>query len=198
MTHGVQILQALRAEMAFLGRKPSDIESAAVIDEYLARNGVKMKRIRKNAPKPRARCAIFDLLAALEGVTDTKQLTRHGGSKIAGAKKQILDVMQAVNPEVTTDQVIAEIRLRWDRWCRKHPDKKVQTVMALVSHWAELGGGPKTKAAAMDIYQIPDGDWLADLCVVMKCTREAAQGREWLDFSPDTRKSILEYRAKKS
>ena len=193
MTHGHRILQALRDLRRVLCRKPSDVESAAVIDGYLADNAVKLKRVKKaGTPKLRARDAVFDLLAKLDGVADTKQLTRHGGAKIAAAKAQILEVM----PDRTTDEVCAEINARWARWCRKHTDAKVQTVMALVTHWAELGGGPKTQAALLDIYQVPDGDWRRVAAVVIGCEAAALADKAWTDLGPDYRSAILKDMAK--
>lgn len=191
MSHGLKMIVLLREEMKRLGRKPVDLESAAVLDLYLTTHEIKLKKVRKNAPKPRARDAVFDLLAKLDGVADTKQLTRHGGSKIAGAKKQILDVMLEVNPDVTTDQVMTEINERWARWCRKHTDPKTQTVMALVTHWAELGGGPKTQAALLDVYQEPTGDWRRVAAVVLQCDPAVLIDKPWLDLGVDYRSAIL-------
>ncbi len=187
MSHGLKILTVLREEMKRLGRKPSDIESASVIDMYLEVQGVKLKKLRKNAPKPRARDAIFDLLAKIDGVTDTTKLTRHGASRIGGAKTQILEVL----PGKTTDEVLAEINDRWTRWCRKHTDAKTQTVMALVTHWAELGGGPKTQAAMTDIYQEPTLDWRRVAAVVLNVLPVILSERAWSDLSPEHRTAIL-------
>lgn len=188
MTHGLQILTALREEMRRLGRKPSDVESAAVIDAYLEMNEVKLKRLRKNMPKPRARDAVFDLLAKLDG-QDVAQLTRHAGSRIAGAKKQILDVL----PDMTTDLVIAEINRRWEAWCRRFPDKRMQTVMALVSHWAELGGGKKTEREELDVYREPDFDWKSVLREKFAGTPfvEELNQKTWSDVPLDIRRKML-------
>ncbi len=187
MSHGLKILTVLREEMKRLGRKPSDVESASVIDMYLEVQGVKLKKPRKNAPKPRARDAIFDLLAKIDGVTDTTKLTRHGASRIGGAKTQILEVL----PGKTTDEVLAEINDRWARWCRKHTDAKTQTVMALVTHWAELGGGPKTQAGLADIYQQPEGDWRRVMAQVCGLSIDVLREREWLDLGVDYRRATL-------
>lgn len=193
MTHGYRILQALRDLMKSLRRKPSDVESAAVIDGYLADNGVKLKRVRKpSMPKPRARDAVFDLLAKLDGVVDTTKLTRHGAARIGTAKTQLLEVM----PDRTVDEVLAEIGERWARWCRKHNDPKTQTVMALVTHWAELGGGPKTAAALTDIYQEPSGDWRRVATVVLGVDIEVLREKQWLDLGVDYRSAILKDMAK--
>lgn len=193
MTHGLAILQALRAEMHRLGRKPSDVESAAVIDGYLEANAVKLKRVRKpGLPKPRARDAVFDLLAKLDGVADTTKLTRHGAARIGAAKAQLLEVM----PGRPTNEVLSEINDRWGRWCRKHQDTKVQTVMALVTHWAKLGGGPKTQAALADIYQEPSGDWRRVASIVLRVDLEVLQEKQWLDLGVDYRRAVLQDMAK--
>lgn len=193
MSHGLKILVLLRGEMQRLGRKPSDIESASVIDTYLVASGLKLKRAKKaGTPRLRARDEIFDLLAKLDGVADTKQLTRHGAAKIAEAKKQILEVM----PERSIDEVLAEINARWTRWCRKHADAKIQTVMALVAHWAELGGGPKTQAGLADIYQEPEGDWRTVMSDVCKIDPLALVDNNWLDIGVDYRRATLTDMAK--
>lgn len=185
MTHGHNILTALRAEMTRLGRKPSDVESAFVIDGYLVNNGVKLKRAKKTDPKPRARDAIFDLLAKIDG-QDTKQLTRHGGGRIAGAKKQILEVMTGQS----TEQVCAEIQARADRYRRKHPTREL-TAMALVTWWAELGTGPATQAAAANIYIEPAGDWRRVMSVVCKIDLPLLADKVWLDIGVEYRRAVL-------
>jgi hypothetical protein len=191
-THGLLILNALRENLRSLGRKPSDIESADVIDRYLAANGVKLKRAKKpGTPKPRVRDEIFDALAKIDG-QEVTQLTRHGGARIATAKKQILEVM----PEATTAQVLAEIEERAARYKRKHPTREL-TAMALVTWWAELGGGLKTKAAALDIYQEPAG-WQPVLCRLLGLVPEVAAAKAWHDLSPDYRMAVLKEIAKQT
>lgn len=195
MSHGQQILTRLRDLMRGLGRKPSDIESSLCIDDYLTENEVKLKKIRKNMPKPRKRDVIFDLLAKLDG-QDPAQLTKNGACRIAGAKKQILEVM----PEATVDQVISEINRRWSAWCRKHMDRKTQTVMALVTHWAELGGGPKTEAESLNVYSRPDFDWKEWMRKHYPDTAfvEQINDKTWDDVPLDIRKEMLLERQQKS
>lgn len=178
MNHGCEILKALRAEMARLGRKPTDPESEAVINDYIELHALKLKKKRKpGMPKIRKRDEIFDLLAKLDG-QDLTQLTKHGAARIGEAKSQILDVM----PDMETAVVLEEIQLRWDRWCRKHFDRKTQTVMALVSNWGQLGGGPKTKAEKLDIYQEP-GNWHgAAVELYGKGTADEMVARGWPDI----------------
>lgn len=193
MSHGLNILQALRAEMQRLGRKPSDIESAAVIETYLTMNAITLKKVRKkpNMPKERARDAIFDALAKIDG-QDATQLTRHGGARIAAAKKQILEVM----PGATVEQVVAEIEDRAARYKRKHPTREL-TAMALVTWWAEVGGGPRTKAAVLNIYQAPaEGTWQPVMSKLLGVDMEIAMAKPWHDLSPDYRLAILKEMAK--
>lgn len=190
MSHGVEILKALRAEMSRLGRKPSDVESGAVIDDYLKVNGVKMKRKKKpGMPKVRARDEIFDLLAKLDG-QDVAQLTKHGGARIGTAKSQILEVMK----DSTTEQVIEQINLRWAVWCKKHTDKKVQTVMALIGHWGELGGGPAPKIRMLDrLYQQPAWDWKPDFLRIHPGADAAewVEGKSWDDLQLSYREELI-------
>lgn len=192
MSHGAEILKALRAEMTRLGRKPSDVESGAVIDAYLDQNAVKLKKKRKpGMPKSRARDEIFDLLAKLDG-QDVKQLTRHGAARVGEAKKQILEVLEGL----TTVEVIEQINGRWGRWCQKHTDKKTQTVMALITHWGELGGGPKTKAEKFDPYKRPDASWDWRSAAIDKYPDSAfaervAGGLDWFEVQLDVRKELL-------
>lgn len=190
MSHGAEILAALRAEMSRLGRKPSDVESAGVIDGYLELHAMKLKKKRKpGMPKTRARDEIFDLLARLDG-QDLKQLTKHGAARIGEAKSQILDVM----PDMELVVVIQEIEERWARWCRKHTDKKVQTVMALIGHWGELGGGPKTKAEKLDPYKEPSWDWRAAAIRKFPDSHfadEVTAGKPWVDVQLFARQEIL-------
>jgi len=174
--------------MRTLGRKPSDVESVSVIDGYLAANGVKLKRLRKNEPKPRTRDAVFDLLASLEG-HDLKAITRQTGGRIAGCKKQIMEVM----PGATLDQMCVEIRERWDRWRRKSPNTSTHTANALVTWWSSLGGGVKTVAEADNIYVEPDGDWWSALCSACEIQVPAQNHSAWLDISPEIRKKTLAY-----
>lgn len=193
--HGMNILTALRDEMKRLGRKPSDIESAAVIDAYLDANAIKLKKVRKNPamPKERARDAVFDALAKIDG-QDLKQLTRHGGARIAAAKKQILEVM----PDATIEQVVKEIEERAARYKRKHPSRDL-TAMALVTWWAELGGGPKTQAAALNIYvEPPEGAWQPVMARLLGVEVEVVREKAWDDLAPDTRLATLKEMAKKT
>lgn len=190
-SHGLTLIVLLRENMKQLGRKPSDVENAAVIDQYLEANAIKMKRVRKKAEvKPRARDAIFDLLAKCDGQTGT--LTRHAGSRIAAAKKQILEVM----PGADTATVVAEIEKRWARFCRKFTEKRMQTAMALVGHWGEFGDADatdrrRTRAEAMNIYIEPAGDWRAVFCRLFGVTPDVAQEKLWPDLAPDYRTAIL-------
>lgn len=184
-THGQNILSALRAEMTRLGRKPSDVESAFVIDGYLVNNSIKLKRAKKSDPKPRARDAIFDLLAKIDG-QELAKITRNGGSRIAGAKKQILEVL----PGQSTDQVCAEIEARAGRYRRKHPTREL-TAMALVTWWAELGAGPATQSAAANLYIEPAGDWRRVMSVVCKIDATALADKAWLDIGVDYRRAVL-------
>lgn len=197
MTHGMIILLALREEMRRLARKPSDVESAAVIDDYLAAQGIKLKRVKKpGAVKPRARDGVFDLLAKCDGIPEGAKLTRMAGSRLAGAKKQIVDAMLEDDPNVTTDQVVAEIEKRWARYCREYREKRMQTAMALVSHWGKFADADrtdraKTKAELMNIYLEPTGDWRRVAAIVIKCDRAVLDEKQWLDLSPDYRTAVL-------
>lgn len=193
-SHGTRIWRTLIQLMRDLGRKPSEVEGAHAIDCYLEANAVALKKVRKQSedPKPRARDLIFDALAKIDG-QDLAQLTKQGAHRIAGAKKQILAVM----PGASTSLVVEEIERRAAAYRRKHPSREL-TAMALVTWWAELGGGPMTKAAVADIYVEPACDWRATFCEVLRVERTARLDEiAWSDISPEFRRQVLDHLARK-
>lgn len=159
---------------------------ATIITLLLENEGglVKRRRKPKNAPKPRARDAVFDVLARIDG-QDAKQLTQHGAGRIGNAKKQILEVILQATPDATTEQVVAEIELRAAAYKRKHPTREL-TAMALVTWWGG-SGGPSTTAAKRNIYIEPPG-WRGVAAVLYAGTD--MHTRAWLDLSPDYRTAI--------
>lgn len=178
--------------MQRLGRKPSDIESVSVIEDYLKQNGVKLKKVRKNTPKVRARDAVFDTLAKIDNCNPL-QMTRAEAGRVAAVKKQILEVL----PEATVEEVVAEIGRRVIRYKQLHRDWQI-TSTALGSHWSECGGGEKTQSEKHNIYLEPATDWRTVFCYLFGIDREVAQEKLWPDLSPDYRMAILKEMAKKS
>jgi len=159
-----------------------------VILRVLELNTVIARKNKKGMPTVRKRDEIFDLLSKIDG-QDPDQLTRHGAARIGTAKKQILEVLH----DKTTVEVVEEIEQRWAVWCKKHFDAKTRTVMALVTHWAELGGGRMTKIQALDPYQNPDWDWrkaMGDKYPGTPFVEDIAE-KVWSDISVDVRKLLL-------
>ena len=184
-THGEGLYDALRAEMIRIGRKPSRPEAVAVFNDYLAANAVKLKRKTKGTPAPRARDAVFDLLATLDG-QNLAEITRAGGSKIAAAKKQILEVM----PEASVEQVCEEIRVRWARLQQRFREKKMQTAPTLAKWWATLSPGEKTPGSKPDVYKEPEA-WKATANELYPGSDITS--RNWLDLGTDIRANIIRH-----
>lgn len=189
------VIAKQQAELAGRTFRKSDI--VPVVERILTAHAYVARKRRKNAPKEHARDEIFDLLAKCDGVLDTKQLTRHGASKVAGAKKQILEVMRAGNPEVTTADVVREIEKRWARYCRKYTEKRMQTAMALVGHWGEFADPDsqdrrRTHAEQMNIYVEPE-NWRPAMAAACGVDPEALVDKNWLDIGVDHRMATLKH-----
>lgn len=187
------IVEKQQREMSAQKLMKSDM--VVIIERILNANAFVAKKRRQNAPKPRARDEIFDLLASLDGI-NLQEVTRHEGSRIAAVKKQILEVMK----DATAQEVIDEIKKRWARYCRKYPEKRMQTANALVGHWSEFADADRhdarrTEAERMNIYVEPAGDWRMGVAAVSGAAIEVLLEKQWADISPELRRQALQWLA---
>lgn len=131
---------------------------------------------------PRARLdALFDALAAVQK-GNPAQMTRHGRSQIAEARKQIMEASPDVTPEEIARRA-ALYRCRWPTWHL--------SALSLTKHWAELGPANPTQAAKTDIYQEPVLPWKEAALKVSGLSEFPEAWANWADIPANWRAQIL-------
>ena len=134
-----------------------------------------------SAPIPRKRNALLDALVSACG-GDPETTTKTAFRSAATALSEI----KTVYPDLT----IEEINRRAEKYKREHRDWPL-TCPSLAKWWSHLGGGPRTKSEANDIYVEPYG-WRPVLQNLYQLSNDGIRDKHWLDLGPDTRREVLQ------
>lgn len=176
MTTGLTLYNALCASSKALGRRLTKEEVIGCLDAELGR-GVAQKPV----PVPRKRNVLLDALVSACG-GDPATTTKPAFRSAANALAEIMTVC----PTLTVE----EINKRAERYRRDHKDWPL-TCPALAKWWSHLGGGPRTKSEANDIYVEPTG-WRPVLQNLYQLSNDGIRDKSWLDLGPDTRREVLQ------
>lgn len=189
-TFSQKMFARLDEAAAALGVKTlSRAAAGPLIDDLFRAEAVGVKPEKRKKGEPRPRDVVFDLLVEL-GRINAKEMTKPQAALIGKKKAELLEALPGATPE----QIVAEIRERWRRWCARYPSPSMHTIPALVSHWGELGGGPATKSERLNPYVEPPWDWRAVLKAEASPGAPILEGIEklsWFDVSKELREKFL-------
>lgn len=193
MTHAEHLRAAIAAAEQKKGAKLSREEADAAMNATVAGLIAAAVPQKKRAPKgaKRERNPLFDALALATGTRDLTQMTRNAAKECGVA---LADIM-AVTPDLTVE----EIDRRAAAYRRKWPDPRNLTPLALAKRWGEFApaaGEARTRAAQMDVYQEPAGEWRVHVARVYGYkTQEEIPSTlltiRWADVSTDIRAAAL-------